>query len=181
MSIEILCVQKKENKKKKEFDVCQEKCRERKKKTLTSSCSRSHLSSPFVLPLDPDRRNRWCSREAKPSGPQAADEEERKTRTRVHRRTSWLIIHRRSSGNGSDLLQRDLLGAVFFFVFRLLESHHLSLSHSFFRFPCLSLSCSEAAATPLPSPSPEFFVPEFPLLRAALSCRVHRQVGEGEL
>jgi hypothetical protein len=36
-------------------------------------------------------------------------------------------------------LQSDLLGAVFFFVFRLLESHHLSLSHSFFHFPCLSL------------------------------------------
>ncbi len=120
--------------------------------------------------------------ETKPSGPRAGDEAERKTRTRVHRRSSWLIIHRRSSSsNGSDLLQRDLLGAVFFVVFRLLESHHLSLSHSFFHFPCLSLCCSDTAEAPLPSPSPEFFVPEFPPLRATLSSRVHRQVGEGEL
>lgn len=173
----LVCAEKRKN-----SSMCAKRNAGRGKiKTLTSSCSRSHLSSPFVLPLDPDRRNRWCSRETKPSAPQAADEAERKTRTRVHRRSSWLIIQRRSSSNGSDLLQSDLLGAVFFFVFRLLESHHLSLSHSFFHFPCLSLSCSEAAAAPPPSPSPEFFVPQFPLLRAALSSRVHRQVGEGEL
>lgn len=183
MCIAILYVQEKKKEKRKKCSMCAKRnAGRKKKKTLTSSCSRSHLSSPFVLPLDPDRRNRWCSRETKPSGPQAGDEAERKRRTRVHRRSSWLIIHRRSSSsNGSDLLQRDLLGAVFFVVFRLLESHHLSLSHSFFHFPCLSLSCSDAAEAPLPSPSPEFFVPEFPPLRATLSSTVHREVGEGEL
>lgn len=182
MCIEILCVRKKEKWKKKEFDVCQEKCRERKEKKTPNLFLLSFSSFlTFCASSRPWQKKQMMFKRNKTFRSTSSRRGTKKNKNKSTRRSSWLIIHGRSSSNGSDLLQRDLLGAVFFFVFRLLESHHLSLSHSFFHFPCLSLSCSEAAAAPLPSPSPEFFVPQFPLLRAALSSRVHRQVVEGEL